>query len=153
MMNQEEQINETTKMLWCENIKLVSELKTQVSGYIFNDQNQLLIVNNKNWTIPGGHFEIGEEEIDTLNREAMEESYVTLKDIKYLGAVHVSENNQDYYQMRYTARINEIKPFLGEWEVSERKFVDVNELAKYIKWANGTTFKAQITSALKQMNI
>lgn len=152
-MNQEEQINETTKMLWCENIKLVSELKTQVSGYIFNDQNQLLIVKNKNWTIPGGHFEIGEEEIDTLNREAMEEAYVTLKDIKYLGAVHVSENNQDYYQMRYTARINEIKPFLGEWEVSERKFVDVNELAKYIKWANGTTFKAQITSALKQMNI
>lgn len=79
----------------------------------------------------------------------MEESYVSIKDIKYLGAVEVIDKNENYYHLRYFARINKIYEFKHEWEISERKFIKLNDLNKYITWANGVTFKAQLDSAKK----
>ena len=38
--------------------------------------------------------------------------------------------------------------FKEEWEIDERKFVNIDELPNYITWANGITFKAQVNSAL-----
>ena len=62
----------------------------------------------------------------------MEEACITIKDIKYLGAVEVIENGETYYQLRYTAKVDEMLPFKQEWEVSERKFVSLDKLANYI---------------------
>lgn len=153
-MHEYEQISDNCKMLWKEKFNLTNERYTQVSGYIFNEKNQLLIVKNgKIWTVPGGHPEVGEEKIETLKREIMEETYTTIKDIKYLGAVEVVEDGQIYYQLRYTAKVDEILPFKGEYEINERKFVDLDNLINYIKWANGITFKAQIDSSKKVWNI
>jgi 8-oxo-dGTP pyrophosphatase MutT (NUDIX family) len=92
-----EQIAENCKILWKEGFELTTEKYTQVSGYIFNDENELLIVKNgKTWTIPGGHPELGETTKGTLIREVMEEACVELKDIKYLGAVEVIEGKETY---------------------------------------------------------
>ena len=147
-MQEYEQISTNCKMKWQEGFEITNQKYTQVSGYVFNDDNQLLIVKNGNtWTVPGGHPEQGETCLDTLNRELMEEACVTLKDINYLGAVEVVENGETYYQLRYTAKVNELRPFVQEWEIGERLFVDLNDLPKYIKWANGITFSAQINSA------
>ena len=147
-MQEYEQISTNCKMKWQEGFEITNQKYTQVSGYVFNDDNQLLIVKNGNtWTVPGGHPEQGETYLDTLNRELMEEACVTLKDINYLGAVEVVENGETYYQLRYTAKVNELRPFVQEWEIGERLFVDLNDLPKYIKWANGITFSAQINSA------
>ncbi len=147
-MQEYEQISTNCKMKWQEGFEITNQKYTQVSGYVFNDDNQLLIVKNGNtWTVPGGHPEQGETYLDTLNRELMEEACVTLKDINYLGAVEVVENGEIYYQLRYTAKVNELRPFVQEWEIGERLFVDLNDLPKYIKWANGITFSAQINSA------
>lgn len=149
-----EQISENCKLCWHENFKLNNEKHTQVSGYVFNDKNQLLIVKNgKVWTIPGGHPEPNETILETLNRELMEEACVTLKDINYLGAVEVVEKDETYYQLRYTAKVKEALPFKQEWEISERLFVDLEDLPNYIKWSNGITFSAQIKSAKKFWNI
>ena len=153
-MENYEQISENCKMLWKEKFNLTNERYTQVSGYVFNEKNQLLIVKNGNsWTVPGGHPEANEDKIETLQRELMEEAYVTLKDIKYLGSVEVVENDDTYYQTRYTAKVDKILTFKGEFEISERKFVDLDNLANYIKWANGITFSAQIKSARKMWGI
>ena len=63
------------KIRWCKGLGVKDKVYTQVSGYIFNDNNEILIVKNNNvWTIPGGHPECGEKSIDTLNREVMEEA-------------------------------------------------------------------------------
>ena len=149
-MKEYEQITENCKMMWREGFKLTNERHTQVSGYVFNEKGQLLIVKNgENWTIPGGHPEAGENYLETLNRELWEEACVTLKDINYLGAVEVVENGETYYQLRCTAYLKDLHEFKQEWEISERKFVDLDDLANYIKWANGITFKAQIESAKK----
>ena len=153
-MKNYEILSENCKMLWHEGFKLTNEKYTQVSGYIFNDKNQLLIVKNgKTWTIPGGHPEEGESQLETLNRELMEEACVTLKDINYLGAVEVVEKGETYYQLRYTAKVNEILPFKQEWEICERLFVDLKDLSKYITWSKGITFNSQIESARKYWGI
>ncbi len=44
----------TYEFFWMEGGTPSTELVTQVSGYIFNNKDELLIVKNKNWTIPGG---------------------------------------------------------------------------------------------------
>lgn len=150
MMEKYEQISDTCKIKWIPNFNLTIEKYTQVSGYIFNEKNELLIVKNKEaWTIPGGHPELYEYTIGTLIREIMEEACVTIKDIEYLGAVEVVENNKKYYQLRYFGRIKEIYEFKDKWEVSERKFVKLDDLPKYIVWANGETFKKQVETAKK----
>ena len=146
-MKDYEILSENCRLAWCEGGDIGNAKHTQVSGYVLNEENQLLIVKNENtWTIPGGHPEVGETKEETLARELMEEACVTLKDVNYLGAVEVVENGETYYQLRYTAKLNELLPFKQEWEICERKFIDLNDLPKYIKWANGKTFAAQIES-------
>ena len=153
-MKEYEYISDNCKMLWKENFDVKGKKYTQVSCYALNDNNELLIVKNKDiWTIPGGHPEKGETKEETLVRELMEEGYVTLKDIHYLGTVEVVENNEIYYQLRYTAHVESVLPFKGEYEISERKFVNIDDLSKYIKWANGITFKSQLESVKEYWNI
>lgn len=153
-MKEYEKLSENCKILWKENFEFNGEKHTQVSGYILNDDNQLLIVKNgKTWTIPGGHPENNETFTETLEREIMEEACVTIKDSAYLGAVEVVENDEVYYQVRYTARAKEILPFTDEWETCERKFVNINNLKEYISWSDGIMFSAQIDSVKKYWNI
>ena len=54
-----------------------------VGALIFNERNQLLIVQthkwNGNYTIPGGHIELGEHLVDALEREIREETGLILR--------------------------------------------------------------------------
>ncbi len=153
-MKNYEILSDNCKILWCESFKIKNQKYTQVSGYIFNSKNQLLIVRNKDtWTIPGGHPETNETFLETLNREIMEEACITIKEAKYLGAVEVVENNDVYYQLRYTAKVKDEFPFVKEWEISERLFIDIEDLPKYIKWSKGKVFSEQLNSAKRVWNI
>lgn len=151
-MKEYEQLSEDCKIIWRPDFNLTTQKYTQVSGYIFNEKNELLIVNNKeNWTIPGGHPELYEYTLGTLIREVMEEACVSIKDIEYLGAVEVVDKEEIYYQLRYFARVEKIHEFKDEWEVIDRKFVNLDNLNEYITWSNGKTFKAQLESAKKYL--
>lgn len=153
-MNDFETLSENCKIRWIDNFKLNGEKYTQVSGYVFNEKNQLLIVKGGNtWTVPGGHPEPNETQQQTLERELMEEACVTLKDIKYIGAVEVVENGETYYQLRYTAKVADVLPFKKEWETDERLFVDLDDLQNYIKWCKGITFSKQIEASKKVWRI
>ena len=152
-MEEYEKLSENCKILWRKGFNLTTEKYTQVSGYIFNDKNELLIVKSgKDWTVPGGHPELYEYTIGTLVREVMEETCVSIKNIKYLGAVEVIENGEKYYQLRYIAKVDKVHEFKKEWETSERKFVKIEDLHEYIKWSKGITFSSQLEDALELIN-
>ena len=128
-------LNENCKILWIEDFDYTNKKYTQVSGYVFNDKNELLIVkNNDIWTIPGGHIRKEETPLDTLIREIREEANVEVSNIKYLGAVEVIEGKNIYYQLRFTAKASKINSF-KKFETIERKFVKLKDLNKYITWS------------------
>ena len=147
-MNDYEKISDNICIKWIPNFDYKNKRYTQVSGYIFDNDNNLVIVKSENWTIPGGHPEKDESPEDTLNREVYEEACITIKDLIYLGAVEVKENNDIYYQLRYPANVDRVDSFKNEFEVSQREFVSLNDLNNYITWSEGITFKIQLESAL-----
>lgn len=123
---------------------------TQVSGYIFNDDNDLLIVKvGKNWTIPGGHPEEGENPLDTLNREIIEEANIKIKDSEFMGYVEVTPEHDEaiHYQLRYKAKVDSVDDFKDDFESTERKFVKTSELKDYIKWFDSTIFQEELKAA------
>ncbi len=147
-----EKISDNCLIRWIENFDFEKQVYTQVSGYIFDNENRLLIVNvNGNWTVPGGHPEINESPIETLNREVYEESMVKIKNIKYIGAVEVIENEKKYYQLRYFANLDSVFEFKSDFESTAREFVEICMLGDYIKWYNETTFVEQIKAAQKHL--
>lgn len=141
---------------WVKGGEVPKDKITQVSGYVFDNDQKMLIVKNKNWTIPGGHPEGDEAPIDTLKREVLEESQIEIDDIKYLGFVEVLDIEKDtkQYQLRFTARAQKEKEFKGDFETTERTFVDpVVELSNYIPWASGKVFSREIEDAILSFNL
>jgi len=152
-MKDYEIINDNIKIKWHENLDIQDKEYRQVSAFIYNDNNELLIVKNETWTLPGGHPEKGETKLETLNREVMEETCSTIKDIHYLGAVEVIEKDEKYYQLRYTAKLDKLLKYIPEFETSERKLVNLDNLYNYITWGKGVTFQEQLKSSMKVWNI
>ena len=152
-MDDYEIISDNIKIRWIENADIKDKEYRQVSAFIYNDKNELLIVKNETWTLPGGHPEAGETKEETLRREVMEETCSTIKDIHYIGAVEVIENNEKYYQLRYTAKLDKLLEYKREYETSERKLVNLENLLEYITWGKGKTFQAQLASSKKKWGI
>lgn len=58
------------------------------------------------WSVPGGHLEFGESFVDTAKREVLEETGVTIKDVRF-GAV-----TNDYFE-------KEEKHYVTIWMLSQ----------------------------------
>jgi ADP-ribose pyrophosphatase len=60
-----------------------------VGALIFNPEGKLLLCRSHKWenkyVIPGGHIELGERMEDALKREILEETGLTVYDIKLIG--------------------------------------------------------------------
>ncbi len=142
----------TYNLTWFQNNLPEKANVTQVKGYLFNNNNELLIVKvGNNWHIPGGHPEKGETYTDTLNREILEEANIKVKNPEFIGYVKVVPQHDEeiHYQLRYTADIDTIYKFDEKFETSERKFVKIAELKNYIKWFDSVIFQAELKAANK----
>ena len=114
---------------------------TQVSGILLdNRKNVLIYEEDGRYRIPGGH-PINDEAIEeTLVRECLEEVNAEIENIMYLGYQEVigDGDKKPYAQVRMIARIKnmgEERPDLDNGKTYKRIFVPLNEVNKYLKWA------------------
>ena len=119
----------------------------QSYAFCFNEEGKLLLGRNPhshfgNWIIPGGTVEAGEDPVDTLHRELLEEVDVVAGDFELLGVQEVTfldvKRNPEY-QLRFAVKIKELKsstPDPDNGEVWERMFIDPDEFTKYVDWGD-----------------
>ena len=114
---------------------------TQVSGILLdNRKNVLIYEEDGRYRIPGGH-PINDEAIEeTLVRECLEEVNAEIENIMYLGYQEVigDGDKEPCAQVRMIARIKnmgEERPDLDNGKTYKRIFVPLNEVNKYLKWA------------------
>jgi len=119
-----------------------NNLITSVHSFCFY-KNKLLLVNlnDRGWDIPGGHIESNETPMQCIKREAMEEAYIEGK-LHYLGYIVIDHReNPNWkadspypkvgYQLFYRMDIDKIYPFAGEFEASQRVFINPMEISEY----------------------
>lgn len=114
-----------------------------VHAFVFDEEGKLLIIKlskNDHWTIPGGHPEKYDANLEeTLRRELDEEADVDIKDLKLFGVVESCKRGtqESQYQVRYVAKLDKIRNQtidIAENEILERKFIDPKDFLEYTKW-------------------
>lgn len=147
--------NQTYYLTWHASDRMPEGVIKQVSGYIFNADNELLIVKvGDHWTIPGGTPEGHETPPETLTRELWEEACVIIKEPKLIGHVYVEPEDKSivpYCQLRYVGFIAEIKEFTADFEASRRLFIPCDKISDYITWHDSSVFQAELAAAQQHL--
>lgn len=107
---------------------------SEVTGVIaicFTADGKLVAVNirKRGWDLPGGHVEEGETDpITTLNREVMEEAYMTVTEPQLVEVIQSDYfDDRKSYMLVYAALVDEMLEFVPTDEVSARQAMDVEE--------------------------
>lgn len=128
----------------------------QSSAYCYKDGKFAIVrkKGSKNWAIPGGHLEEGENPSEAVVREAYEEAYVNIEDPSMIGYQKIDKADGTHiYQLRWVAEIKNVLEFKGEYEIEEVKFITPEEFSDYISWWNSSNGgKAELEAALKSIS-
>jgi ADP-ribose pyrophosphatase YjhB (NUDIX family) len=82
----------------------------QVYGFIFDLNGRILVQDDeRHYNLPGGKPHEGESFVETLTREASEESQVKFNWTKYLG-YQLVQGEEEFAQVRYAALLDHVLP-------------------------------------------
>ncbi|MBV9597575.1 MAG: NUDIX domain-containing protein [Chloroflexi bacterium] len=79
------------------------------------------------WSPPGGHLEFGEDPMDCVTREALEEAGIRLKDLEFFGVTNdvFAEEGRHYMTLFYSAHLESGTPRVCEPRPGSEKMVSV----------------------------
>lgn len=110
-----------------------------VGAIIFNPEGKVLLCKSYKWenkyVIPGGHIEIGETMEEALKREVMEETGLTIYDVRLLG-IKESIYSRTFHEKRhfifidYQCKTNDTNVVLND-EAQEYVWTDLQEIEHY----------------------
>ena len=110
-----------------------------VSAVIINNDEEILLCKSKKWhnkyVIPGGHIELGEKMEDALKREVMEETGLSVSDIKLLGIQEFINSDsftedKHFISLDFLCRTENKNVTLND-EADEYVWVDINKVMEY----------------------
>lgn len=107
-------------------LETATEKVTATFAFVRDAQGRLLTLRNeRGWDIPGGHLDEGESVLDATHREVLEESSVTIKNLRF----HALIINGDTAMSVFTAEPDEIRQFVQYEEdpTSDRTFMDMEQ--------------------------
>lgn len=116
------------------------ERVTSVGVIPFTDDGKIVVIELKRWfDIPWGHVQKWEENFHmTVEREAMEEAFIKLKDIELTTVVESdyfwSEPEQLTYMLFHVAKVEEILDFIPNQESFSRTTMNKEEFIDTFQW-------------------
>ena len=138
---------------WMETDVPIQLYVRQVYGFIFDGNGRVLVQEDQgHYNLPGGKPEKGETLIETLAREAAEESQVRFNSAIYLGYQHV-QGEEEFAQVRYAAILDHVEsaaPDSATGRQYQRLWVPPIEVNELLGWVESG--KQQIESAVKAVS-
>ncbi len=126
------------------------------SVYVFPNNSQaeiMMIKNERGWDIPGGHVENGESLEKALERETWEEASISIyTPTPFVSARIPGRSKKNKAMLFYHAEINQIFPFTGEYETTERKLVPRPQILEIYSGGNKDLMEA-ILAYLPEENL
>lgn len=106
-----------------------------VGAMVFNDQDQLLLCEHTYrrrhpWGLPGGDLKAGEDPVDGIKREVLEETGLRVQDARLL----LVENSAEIRQVTLTYLCTEVSgTFIPNEEVSNIRYFDTDKLPDFFQ--------------------
>ena len=114
--------------------------KEAVSIVIFNENNEILMIREKRytvggleWEIPAGKIEDGESKEDAARREAMEETGCTLKDLTFLCSQNPANGMSDCLCHVFAARVDTEGSIRDTDEVASKVWMPVEQVREMLR--------------------
>ncbi|MBD5156444.1 MAG: NUDIX hydrolase [Butyrivibrio sp.] len=111
-----------------------------VSIVVFNENNEVLLIQSKRytvmrleWEIPAGRVEAGESKEDAARRECIEETGCTVKDLKFLCSQNPANGMSDCVCHVFAARVDTESMSFDENEVKAKKWVSRDSVLEMLR--------------------
>ena len=114
-----------------------------VGAMIFNDQGQLLLCEHTYrrlhpWGLPGGDLKFGEDPVDGVRREILEETGLSVQDARLL----LAESSREIHQVTLTYLCTGTRgSFAPNEEVASIRYFDTNNLPDFFQEHRATIDK------------
>jgi ADP-ribose pyrophosphatase YjhB (NUDIX family) len=114
-----------------------------VGAMIFNERGQLLLCEHTYrrlhpWGLPGGDLKIGEDPVDGIKREILEETGLTVQAARLL----LAENSTEIHQITLTYLCTGVSgTFVANEEVSRFRYFDIDKLPDFFQEHHATIEK------------
>ena len=111
-----------------------------VSIVVFNEHDEILLIQSKRytvmrleWEIPAGRIEDGETKEDAARRECMEETGCTVKDLRFLCSQNPANGMSDCVCHVFAAKVNTESANFDQNEVATKKWVSREKILEMLK--------------------